>query len=883
MKIETPVLRRLGSVPQWRGTARCLDSLEMMCRRAAERARKALELENAAGGAAAGKKLEKKGKMSMKRNAASGAMALAAAFALSVAAVAGAAELNLVSYNVRHCLGMDGKVDPARTGQAVAALDADFAGLQELDCGAQRTSRKDQPALVARAAGMHATFAKAIDMPGPGEYGIAVLSRVKPDSVKRIPLPGPEARVLLLCEFKDCWFGTTHLDSGPMPGEKEPSFLRAADIIRKAVQECAASKPVFLTGDWNATPGSALHRRMTEFLTPLSDPAKNTNANLGRCIDYVMVDSAHAASFKVREARVVLDKLTSDHKPVAVSLEAPFAGPGLPAKEYLWPEGGMPDAQPHQIAALTDVSRAKDFKADAWRRPYVEWRAPAPGSPETRSCMILISGGGYLCQCDVVHVRNWQREFAKLGVVTASLVHRTPRPEGKEFFRSAWEDGQRAVRLVRSEAAQRGFDPERIGVMSMSAGSHLATLLSASSQTPAYAPVDALDEVPCHINWACPFAIAYAVSDGLGIPNTKAGEAPLDTIFKFDAKTAPMCMMHGGLDKYSPLASTLVYRELRKRGIPAEVHLFPDRGHGVFGFGRAVEFMRQMGFLDKPGKPVALMSRYGGDGARAEYVKQPLWPEGAIPDFQEKQCVPYLEWHIPRTLKTKAVQVIWSGGSYQGNSPDSFEVAPARRYLNALGMAVVTVKYRTPRPAAPLKKHVTAWQDAQRAIRIVRSQAAERGLDPNRIGVMGSSAGGHLALMAALSSKTPAYAPIDALDSLPCNVQWGVAVYPAYALTDGAEHHNSTGGNDDSAVAVPEFAFDSASCPILFIHGDADGWASMNSVKVWERLRHNGIQGAVHTLAKCKHCFHRAASPGTGAYTSLERIREFLADKKILK
>ena len=213
------------------------------------------------------------------------------------------------------------------------------------------------------------------------------------------------------------------------------------------------------------------------------------------------------------------------------------------------------------------------------------------------------------------------------------------------------------------------------------------------------------------------------------------------------------------------------------------------------------------------------------------------------------------------------------------NSPESFEVTPARRYLNEKGMAVVTVRYRTPRPAAPLAKHTTAWQDVQRAIRIVRSQAASRGLDPNRIGIMGSSAGGHLALMGATSSLSKSYWPIDKIDALSCSAQWAVAIYPAYALSDGHDMNNTTGGNAQSAQMVPEFSFDVATPPVLFMHGDSDAWAAMNSVKAWEKLRRMGVQGELHTLALRGHCFQRVAAPGTGSYTWLERIWEFLSVK----
>ena len=549
-------------------------------------------------------------------------------------------------------------------------------------------------------------------------------------------------------------------------------------------------------------------------------------------------------------------------------------------REPVWPKGKMPDVQGHQIAAMTNEVSMEGFKPDKYRVPYLEWfDAPDP-SVRKDVCMILISGGSYQNCCDVGLIDYWQKELTKIGIQCVNFVYRTPRPVGLPIYQTAWEDGQRAVRMVRSEAKKRGFDPEKIGTVSMSAGSHLALLLATSSQTPAYQPIDRLDEVPCHINWAIVNAPAYVTTDGEnGDPSSLEGygiDVKLSEVFKFDEKTCPMSLHHGGKDPYSPNGSTLVYRQLRRMGIPAELHLYPDKGHGAFGFERGIEFMTQMGFLGPLGEPVKIMDRFASDSDRAELIKEDVWPEGKMPSPQPDQCKPYLEWHIPANLKTKAIQIIYSGGSYTGNDPDGFEVAPARRYLNAMGMTVVTMKYRTPRPTTGLAKHTTAWQDLQRAIRIVRNEAAQRGLDPNRIGIMGSSAGGHLTLMGVTSSRHKSYYPIDAIDKLPCNVQWGIGIYPAYALTDGAERPNVGGGNDDSAVLVPEFSFDLDTAPMLFIHGDADGWAAMNSVKTWEKMRAMGIQCELHTLALRPHCFQLEAVPGTGSYTWLDRIGEYL-------
>jgi dipeptidyl aminopeptidase/acylaminoacyl peptidase len=67
---------------------------------------------------------------------------------------------------------------------------------------------------------------------------------------------------------------------------------------------------------------------------------------------------------------------------------------------------------------------------------------------------------------------------------------------------------------------------------------------------------------------------------------------------------------------------------------------------------------------------------------------------------------------------------------------------------------------------------------------------------------------------------------------------------------------------------------------MLFIHGDADGYSPMGSIKCWEQLRRMGIQSDLHTLAKRGHCFQRNASPGTGSYTWMDRIWEFMNHKK---
>ena len=558
----------------------------------------------------------------------------------------------------------------------------------------------------------------------------------------------------------------------------------------------------------------------------------------------------------------------------------------------LWPTDRIPDFQPRQIAAMKDVVLAGGFRPDEHRMPFVEWY-DAPVSNRTDACMILISGGGYMDCCNPDLVAEWHRDLNALGIRCVNLVYRTPRPVGIPFYQSAWEDGQRAVRLVRSQAAKFGFDPEKIGVIGISAGAHLTTLLATGSQTPAYKPVDELDKVPCHINWAITQAIAYGVTDGPNERNARGGDAvdaKLTPVFPFDAKTCPMCLFHGGADVYSPCASTQVYRQLRRMKIPAELHLMGDRPH-VFSihakpgtaaatwFGRVAEFLRQMNFDGRLGKATERRIFTGAYTAKTE--REALWKGHAVPPRAEAATnEAVITWYIPKELKTRAIQIIAPGGGYWFCNA-SGEGLPVAEYFNSKGMTAIVLEYRCPRPGGDLAKHTSAWQDAQRAIRMVRHEAKARGLDPRRIGLMGFSAGGHLTLMCATSARRHAYLPVkgDPIDAESCALTWACPTYPAYALTDGIDKPNAQGGNEDDAVPVPEFSFDLDTPPMCFQHGDSDGWAAMNSVKIWEKLRRMGIQGDLHTYATRGHCFQFYCADGTGSATWLDRVWEFLTAK----
>lgn len=229
----------------------------------------------------------------------------------------------------------------------------------------------------------------------------------------------------------------------------------------------------------------------------------------------------------------------------------------------------------------------------------------------------------------------------------------------------------------------------------------------------------------------------------------------------------------------------------------------------------------------------------------------PLWTEGTVPDCQPGQEPPFVEVTLPERRSTDALLIVAPGGSYE--KWGAWEAASAK-WFAAHGMATAVLHYRVPRPKC-LPKHQCAWEDAQRAVRLVRSHAAEWKVNPESIGFIGFSAGGNLAIRTAVSSQTPAYARIDALDDVPCHVNWAVVCYPAYVLSDCKDYDgtNRQKGNPLDLKLDPSFAFDAKTPPICFLHGDDDSHSPMGSVRIYHKLRTMGIPAELHVYAKRRH------------------------------
>ena len=219
-------------------------------------------------------------------------------------------QVQVMSYNVRHCAGMDMVMDYYRTAAVISKQQPDVVALQELDSMSGRSGQRYQLGELANRTQYYPVFGSAIDYDG-GKYGVGILTREHPVSIKGIPLPGEEPRVLLVVELKDYVIACTHLDL-----EAEQRLASVPLIVAEAQRW---QKPFILAGDWNDASDSELLQEMTKYFTILSgdDPTFPAD-DPQECIDYV-------ASFKTQpvvaiESFVIDEPEASDHRPLMVKL-----------------------------------------------------------------------------------------------------------------------------------------------------------------------------------------------------------------------------------------------------------------------------------------------------------------------------------------------------------------------------------------------------------------------------------------------------------------------------------------------------------------------------------------------------------------------------------
>ncbi len=193
---------------------------------------------------------------------------------------------------------------------------------------------------------------------------------------------------------------------------------------------------------------------------------------------------------------------------------------------------------------------------------------------------------------------------------------------------------------------------------------------------------------------------------------------------------------------------------------------------------------------------------------------------------------------------TGASVVIAPGGGYHILAWD-LEGEEVAQWLNSIGVTGIVLKYRVPRrPSDPKDKPpIGPLQDAQRAMSLVRSKAKDWGLDPKRIGILGFSAGGHLAAAASTNYDKRAYEPIDEIDKVSCRPDFSVLVYPAYLQAK------------DKDELMPDIRVNAESPPTFFAHASNDGVKSDNSVIMYLALKRAGVPAEMHIYTTGGHGF----------------------------
>jgi acetyl esterase/lipase len=196
---------------------------------------------------------------------------------------------------------------------------------------------------------------------------------------------------------------------------------------------------------------------------------------------------------------------------------------------------------------------------------------------------------------------------------------------------------------------------------------------------------------------------------------------------------------------------------------------------------------------------------------------------------------------------TGAAVMVYPGGGYQGLAID-LEGTEVCDWLTPKGITCVLLKYRTPcKRTGPYRDCVPAFQDAQRALGLLRSRAAEYKIDPKKIGVLGFSAGGHM--VAAVSTHWPKrlYAPVDEADQVSCRPDFVVSLYPG---------HIAVPETKPKWAPNPDLKFTKDTPPTMLIQAEDDPVDPIeNSLVYHAALKKAGVPVEMHLYAKGGHAF----------------------------
>jgi acetyl esterase/lipase len=263
----------------------------------------------------------------------------------------------------------------------------------------------------------------------------------------------------------------------------------------------------------------------------------------------------------------------------------------------------------------------------------------------------------------------------------------------------------------------------------------------------------------------------------------------------------------------------------------------------------------------------------------------PLW-EGDPPNYRETGEVTI--WDTADIVRIRNVQkpdmavflpskknatgeavVICPGGGYRILAYD-WEGSDIARWLNSKGIAAFVLKYRLPGSRSNIVPHKSPLMDAQRAMRMVRSSAEQWNVDPGRIGVMGFSAGGHLASTLSTHFDVGDPSSPDPVERVSCRPDFSVLVYPVISFNSTFTHSGSRQallGDDPPGELVEYYSNETQVTPetppaILIHSGDDTSVPVENSIRYFEALRANRIPAELHIYPYGGHGFSLAIGKG---------------------
>lgn len=240
----------------------------------------------------------------------------------------------------------------------------------------------------------------------------------------------------------------------------------------------------------------------------------------------------------------------------------------------LWPSGIPSDSTDLPVETVDAAKK----KTTSERIYYVE--SPTltvfdlPTEKKNGTAVVICPGGGYnmlAYQHEGVELAEW---FNSIGVTAFVLKYRVPRRNPKRIHWEPMQDVQRAIRIVRSKASDYKIAPDRIGVLGFSAGGHLTVMAGTQYETASYPAVDEVDKLSCRPDFICPIYAAY-LADGYRDDVVELGE-----LVKVTNKTPPTFLAVTWDDKMRAAQAALLFAELRKNGVSAELHAWQKGGHG---------------------------------------------------------------------------------------------------------------------------------------------------------------------------------------------------------------------------------------------------------------------------------------------------------------